>query len=84
MDALDYDLGYAQVNLDRCIGCGLCVTTCPTEALGLERKAEAKQPEVPLNNRELYLKLAKLRGKLGWFKIIKLFTASKFDRWRAA
>jgi len=24
-----------MVNTDRCIGCGLCVTTCPEDALSL-------------------------------------------------
>jgi ferredoxin len=25
---------------DRCIGCGLCVTTCPADALKLEKKPD--------------------------------------------
>jgi ferredoxin len=32
---------------DRCIGCGLCVSTCPTGYLILKRKSVSKH--VPLN-----------------------------------
>jgi NAD-dependent dihydropyrimidine dehydrogenase PreA subunit len=35
------------LNDDRCIGCGLCVTTCPSEALTLERKPEKTILPVP-------------------------------------
>jgi Fe-S-cluster-containing hydrogenase component 2 len=35
MDAITYDDEEKVVlNLDRCIGCGLCVSTCPSEVLG--------------------------------------------------
>jgi Na+-translocating ferredoxin:NAD+ oxidoreductase subunit B len=27
-----------EFHAERCIGCGLCVTTCPVEALKLEKK----------------------------------------------
>jgi ferredoxin len=32
----------AVVDVKRCIGCGLCVTGCPAEAVTLKRKAEAQ------------------------------------------
>jgi len=31
---------HAVLNADRCIGCGLCVSTCPSGALVLERKPQ--------------------------------------------
>lgn len=38
----------AAVNEDRCIGCGLCVTTCPTGAMTLvKRPAHAEPPPSP-------------------------------------
>jgi len=29
-----------QITLEGCIGCGLCVSTCPEQALSLEKKPE--------------------------------------------
>lgn len=45
----------AQVDENRCIGCGVCTVTCPTEALRLER-AE-REPIFP-NARELHSTVA--------------------------
>ncbi len=40
MEAIDLDQGMiAYTTMDRCIGCGLCVTTCPTDAIRLDLKA---------------------------------------------
>ena len=40
---------HAVVNSDRCIGCGLCVSTCPSGALMLERKPQETQTVIPKN-----------------------------------
>jgi NAD-dependent dihydropyrimidine dehydrogenase PreA subunit len=37
----------AEVDVDTCIGCGVCVTHCPMEALALVRRPEDKQVEMP-------------------------------------
>jgi Fe-S-cluster-containing hydrogenase component 2 len=34
----------AEVDLTRCIGCGLCVSTCPVGAMKLVAKAEVDVP----------------------------------------
>jgi len=41
----------SSISLERCIGCGLCVSTCTTEALKLVPKEEAPVP--PVNQQEL-------------------------------
>jgi ferredoxin len=51
----------AVLNTDRCIGCGLCVTTCPSGALTLARKPPDNLPPVPKNPREALILRAKAR-----------------------
>jgi len=43
MDAITADGGDIKFNRDRCIGCGLCVSTCPTGALRLVRKPDTPE-----------------------------------------
>ena len=56
--------GKAEVNLDRCIGCGLCVTTCDTGAMQLTRKPEEQLYEPPATGAMTYLAIMKERGKI--------------------
>ncbi len=46
----------------KCIGCGLCVTTCPGEAISLIRKPEDQIEVPPDDELEWYKKRAQLRG----------------------
>jgi Fe-S-cluster-containing hydrogenase component 2 len=80
MDALSIDNKKVVLDLNRCIGCGLCVSTCPTLSLSLVRKPKAKQPYVPKDIVETYMKLGKARGKLGIGKMIGMKVRSKLDR----
>ena len=52
----------AEVNPDRYIGCGLCVITCPTEALRLIPKAEGEQRIPPVKTAEQMKSMAQKRG----------------------
>jgi ferredoxin len=52
----------AVLNRDRCIGCGLCVSTCPSGALRLVRKSPELQPCVPKNQRDAYILRAQARA----------------------
>jgi Fe-S-cluster-containing hydrogenase component 2 len=52
MEALHSVDGATAVDLDRCIGCGLCVSTCPSEAVRLRAKASETVP--PKDLKSLY------------------------------
>jgi Fe-S-cluster-containing hydrogenase component 2 len=64
MDALKQEDETVRLNSDRCIGCGLCVSTCPTDSLSLARKQESEQPDVPEKFIDSAIKLGKARGKI--------------------
>jgi Fe-S-cluster-containing hydrogenase component 2 len=84
MEALSLNNKKAVLDLNRCIGCGLCVSTCPTHSLSLVRKPKAKQPYVPKDIVETNMKLGKARGKLGVRKMIGMQVKSKLDRFLAS
>ncbi len=64
MDAIVMEDDAAVVNLDRCIGCGVCVPVCPSGALALVKKAEAEQYVPPENTFTTYLTMAQERGNI--------------------
>ena len=69
MDAISYVDDVASVDLLRCIGCGLCVSTCPDGAIQLYQKTGAKTP--PKSKDALYQKIMMERfGPLGTAKIV--------------
>ena len=80
MEALRVENEKVIYDVDRCIGCGLCVSTCPTGSLTLIRKPEPEQPVVPKNVFENYLRLGRARGKLGPIGLAKMKVKSKIDR----
>ena len=69
MEAISDDGGHSTVDRTRCIGCALCVTTCPSGALRMEKKDEPLK--VPPDNTEaLYMKILQERyGPWGMAKI---------------
>jgi len=54
--------GAYRVLVERCIGCGVCTPTCPTEAIKLVRKPESEQIKPPNNLIELDIRRAASRG----------------------
>jgi Fe-S-cluster-containing hydrogenase component 2 len=80
MDALKLTDNGVAVKSDRCIGCGLCVTTCPTGTLALSRKPRSEQPKVPKNTIGTYVRLSQARGKFRPDKYVLSQIKSKANR----
>ncbi len=72
--------GKADLDLQRCIGCGLCVSTCPNGALSLVRKPEAEQPRIPADIRQAYIQWGQARGRLGYPSLVGMQVKSTVDR----
>lgn len=62
MDAIVEDDGNYAVLPERCIGCGVCVSTCPTESIALQRKPESEQDRPSANLMDWQSQRAAARG----------------------
>ncbi|MHA2191570.1 MAG: ATP-binding protein [Candidatus Thorarchaeota archaeon] len=55
MEALSMLDDTLSINLNRCIGCGICVANCPEDAINLQKRKEEKIPPQTLD--DLYAKI---------------------------
>ena len=62
MGAIVEEADEYRVLKERCIGCGVCASTCPTEAIKLVPKPESEQDKPPVDLLNLYLDRAASRG----------------------
>jgi Fe-S-cluster-containing hydrogenase component 2 len=60
--AIQEDGGNYRVIRERCIGCGLCVSTCPSEAIGLLRKQPEEIVTPPQDENAWFDERARQRG----------------------
>jgi Fe-S-cluster-containing hydrogenase component 2 len=84
MEALTLKDEKVVLDLDHCIGCGLCVTTCSTDSLTLIRKPDSGQQYVPRNMFEALYRLARVRKKINPLKGIKMKIQSSGRNLRAS
>ena len=62
VDAIIQEDGAYKVLDSRCIGCGVCTPTCPTESITLLAKPESQQVKPPGNIVDWNLARAASRG----------------------
>lgn len=62
MEAIAENSGAYVVQPDRCIGCGVCASTCPTGSITLHRRPEEQCDEPPTNVVDWYMKRSQNRG----------------------
>jgi electron transport complex protein RnfB len=64
----------------RCIGCGLCVSACPDQALSLMRKPDEEVPALPSTFAQANIHLGKVRGVMSDRSLAEMFVRSRVDR----
>ena len=62
VDAIEEVDDAYRVIKKKCIGCGLCISTCPVEAIQLIRKPQEELVSPPKDEKEWFNKRAQLRG----------------------
>ena len=55
-----------QVISDNCLGCGACISSCPTKSLSL---IPAERPEIPEKKKDLFKQILKEKKRLTPFVI---------------
>jgi ferredoxin len=62
MEAITLPEDVSVVDRARCIGCGVCISVCPTEAIALTPRPESERIEPPEDLRQWMEERARQRG----------------------
>jgi Fe-S-cluster-containing hydrogenase component 2 len=65
MQAITIGEDAAFVHEEKCIGCGLCVSTCPSGAMGLIERTHI--PSIPATTQDMAVKVLQEKGRLEAF-----------------
>jgi Fe-S-cluster-containing hydrogenase component 2 len=64
MNAVSMSNEVSILDPTKCIGCGVCVSTCPQDARSLKRKEEGEIPYVPNDMAEAMTRIAEEKGRI--------------------
>jgi Na+-translocating ferredoxin:NAD+ oxidoreductase RNF subunit RnfB len=62
VDAIEEGEDTYQIIPEKCIGCGLCISTCPVEAISLVQKSDEDIAPPPKNEMDWFRERARYRG----------------------
>jgi Fe-S-cluster-containing dehydrogenase component len=72
--------GIVSISEKECIGCGLCVNTCPGHSLSMKRKMDNPYAHIPKSVATMNIKLGRARGKMTNMGLARMLLKSKIDR----
>ena len=64
MQALAEEVDRVALDTSRCIGCGLCVSTCPSGALSLVRKPDSERWQIPVTMDDTWRIISQARKEI--------------------